>query len=82
MVTDKDWQEKATRLLKAQLAANGITQKELSQRLEKIGIKESPANIANKLSRGGFSAAFLLQCMCAIGVKSLPMPDAKATETP
>jgi hypothetical protein len=74
MVTDKDWQEKAKRLLKAQLAAQGVSQKELSQRLAGMGIKESPANIANKLSRGGFSAAFLLQCMVAIGVKSLPMP--------
>lgn len=78
MVTDKDWQEKAKRLLKAQLAAQGISQKELSQRLGAMGIKESPANIANKLSRGGFSAAFLLQCMVAIGVKTLPMPTDQA----
>jgi hypothetical protein len=73
MVTDKDWQEKAKRMLKAQLAAQGVSQKELSQRLEKLGIKESPANIANKISRGGFSAAFFLQCLTAIGVKSLPI---------
>ena len=72
MVTDKDWQVKAERLLRAQLAAKGVSQKELSQLLGAMGIKESPANIANKLSRGGFSAAFLLQCMVAIGVKSLP----------
>ncbi len=78
MVTDKDWQEKAKRLLKAQLASQGVSQKELSERLGAIGIKESPANIANKLSRGGFSAAFLLQCMVAIGVKSLPMPTDQA----
>ena len=42
MVTDKDWQEKAKRLLKAQLAGQGISQKELSERLAAIGIKESP----------------------------------------
>jgi len=75
MVTDKDWQEKAKRLLKAQLAAQGVSQKALSERLVAMGIKESPANIANKLHRGGFSAAFLLQCMVAIGVTSLPMPS-------
>jgi 3-mercaptopyruvate sulfurtransferase SseA len=74
MVTDKEWQEKAKRLLKAQLAANGVSQKQLSQLLENIGIKESPANIANKINRAGFSAAFLLQCMVAMGVKNLPMP--------
>lgn len=78
MVTDKDWQERAKRLLKAQLAAQGVSQKELSQRLATMGIKESPANIANKLFRGGFSAAFLLQCMVAIGVKSLPIPTDQA----
>jgi hypothetical protein len=78
MVTDKDWQERAKRLLKAQLAAQGVSQKALSEKLGAMGIKESPANIANKLSRGGFSAAFLLQCMVAIGAKTLPMPTDQA----
>ena len=73
MVTDKEWQERAKRLLKSQLAAHGVSYRDLAQRLEIIGIKESEANIANKISRGGFSAAFLLQCLTAIGVRSLPI---------
>lgn len=37
-----------------------ISYKDLAIRLEKAGVSESEANIANKLSRGGFSAVFLI----------------------
>lgn len=53
----------------AELAREGIGYKELAQRLEALGVKESEQNIANKLSRGGFSAVFLIQCVDAIGKK-------------
>jgi hypothetical protein len=67
MVVDEKWQERARRLLKAELAREGLSYKELVERLEKTGLKTSPQNIANQMSRGGFSAAFLLQCLHAIG---------------
>ncbi len=67
MVTDEVWQAKARNLIKGQLKLRGITYRELVQRLDKIGVKESEQNIANKLSRGGFSAVFLLQVLEAIG---------------
>jgi Domain of unknown function (DUF6471) len=71
MVTDKRWQERAKGLLKAELKRRGFSYRDLSQLLEKIGVSEGEANIANKISRGGFSAVFLLQCLEAMGCKNV-----------
>jgi len=40
------------------------------------GIHETERNIANKISRGGFIGAFLIQCLVAIGCSSLRLEDA------
>ncbi|WP_349626986.1 DUF6471 domain-containing protein [Rhodopseudomonas palustris] len=32
--------------------------------------------MANKISRGGFTAAFLIQCLSAVGCSSLRLEDA------
>jgi hypothetical protein len=60
------WNTEATRVLTATLKRKGIGHDELARRLEKHGIKETRASIANKLCRGAFSAAFLMQCLDAI----------------
>ncbi len=66
MPDQNEWETKAANLLKAELKRKGVTYAQLSKM---IGEKE--VNIRNKLSRGKFSAAFLLQAFGAIGVKSL-----------
>jgi len=71
MVTDANWQAKAKGVLKAELKRRNVSYKQLSEKLEKFGVKETPENIANKISRGGFSAVFLLQCLEAIDCKSI-----------
>jgi hypothetical protein len=73
MVTDAEWQAKAKGILKGELKRRNVGYRELAERLAAMGVKESEQNIANKNSRGGFSAVFLLQCMEAIGCKNLPM---------
>lgn len=40
-----------------------------------IGVQENERNLNNKISRGGFSAAFLLQCLRAVGVNSFSLAD-------
>ncbi|MEP0314750.1 MAG: DUF6471 domain-containing protein [Hyphomonas sp.] len=67
MADKNEWEEKAANLLKAQLKLKGITYSQLVEKLEAIGVDEKEANIRNKLSRGKFTAAFLLQCLRAIG---------------
>lgn len=67
MLTDKEWENKVKGLLKAELKRKGITYQELTDRLATLGVIETPENIANKISRGKFTAVFLMQCMEAIG---------------
>lgn len=67
---DFDWSEQAKRLLKSELVRRGITNEELVTRLDEIGVEETKASIESKISRGTFSAAFLLQCLNAIGCKN------------
>jgi hypothetical protein len=66
MPDQTDWETKAANLLKAELKRKGVTYAQLA---EIIGDKE--VNIRNKLSRGKFTASFLLQCLSAIGVSDL-----------
>lgn len=70
-MTEEDWQERAKGLLKAELAKRNIGYKGLSMKLYALGIEENDRNIANKVSRGGFSAVFLLQCLAAMNCTSL-----------
>ena len=75
MVTNEAWQAKARNLLKGQLKLRGVSYRELVERLDKIGVKETEQNIANKLSRGGFSAVFLLQVFEAIECTRISISD-------
>lgn len=66
MAAKTDWEAQAANLLKAELKRRGVTYGQLA---EMIGDKEP--NVRNKLSRGKFSAAFLLQCLDAVGAAEL-----------
>lgn len=49
----------------------GVTYAQLVEHLSAMGIVEAEANVRNKLSRGKFTAAYLLQCLEAIDSSSL-----------
>jgi len=68
---EKEWEDKVKGLLKGELKRRNISYAELVGKLADIGIMDSEPNIRNKLSRGKFTAVFLLQCLEAIGVDSL-----------
>ena len=57
MKSDADWESRVKAVLKAEL--------------KKMGVEETPENIANKISRGKFTAVFLFQCLDAIGCKTI-----------
>jgi hypothetical protein len=61
------WEEKAANLLKAELKRRGVTYAQLVEKLAALGVTEDERNVRNKLSRGKFTAAYLLQCLEAIG---------------
>lgn len=77
------WAEYAKGLLKSELKKRNISYRELAERLTEMGQPETERNIANKISRGGFTAAFLLQCLRAVGcdnveLRHLPEPATAA----
>jgi hypothetical protein len=76
---DIDWNEQAKRLLKSELVRRGISNDELVVRLQVIGVEETKASVESKISRGTFSAVFLLQCLNAIGCKNF-FPEVEILE--
>ena len=66
-----DWHAEVKALLKAELKRRNVSYRELAERLERLGVHETEQNIANKISRGGFSAVFFVQCLRAVGAKEL-----------
>ena len=62
-----EYEALAKNLLKGELKRRGVTYGQLVEKLAVIGVHDSERNLTNKISRGGFTAAFLLQCMVAIG---------------
>ena len=61
-----EYEEKAKNILRAELKRRGLTYSQLAEKLRMLGVDETERNLNNKISRGGFSAAFMLQCMKAI----------------
>jgi hypothetical protein len=69
------WEDRAKRLLKTELARADIGYRELAERLKKHGMAETEASIANKISRGTFSATFLLASLVAMDAGTVRLED-------
>ena len=74
-MSEVDWTARTKNLLKAELKREGVSYAELAKRLAAVGVTDSERNLANKIARGSFTAVFLIQCMTAIGAKSLRLTD-------
>jgi len=74
-MADDLWAERAKALLKAELKRRGLGYRDLAERLTAAGLPENERNIANKISRGGFTAAFLLQSLAVIGCQTVRLDD-------
>lgn len=69
-----EYEEKAKALLRYAMAQKGVGVEDLAARLTEIGVQISAGGLANKISRGGFSSAFLLQCMEAMEINLAALP--------
>jgi hypothetical protein len=76
IMADKEWQDRVKGLLKAELKRRNLSYRDLAERLAALGIRETELNIKNKISRGGFTAVFFVQCLVAIGCTTLRLEDA------
>jgi 3-mercaptopyruvate sulfurtransferase SseA len=74
-IVTESWEMKAKGILKGELKRRHLGYKELTHKLRDIGIEDNERNIANKVSRGSFTAVFFLQCLEAIGCKEVRLED-------
>jgi len=71
-----DWSDRVKGLLKAELKKKNVSYRDLAAKLTAMGIPETEPNIANKISRGGFTAVFFVQCLIAIGAHTVRLHEA------
>ena len=64
-------EDRARGILRAEMARQNVTYAQLIEKLAALGIEENERNLRNKISRGKFTAAFLLDCCEALSVRSL-----------
>lgn len=67
------WENTAKELIIEEMMRRGFSYKKLSQKLDELGIDESPNQINRKVNRNRFSAAFLLACLRAMGVETISL---------
>lgn len=75
MDAEQEWVDRTKRFMKAELKRRDVTYEQLAERLTAMGIQETKGSVANKISRGGFTAAFFLASMKAIGCPAVRVED-------
>ncbi len=71
MDAQTDWHGLVKGMLKAEIKRRNMTYEQVSARLAEMGVHETPTNLRTKISRGGFSAVFFVQCLEAMGSQEL-----------
>ena len=69
------WYEISSKVLRAEMAKRKITYEELVNKLQAIGVHINVGNLRVRVSKGAFSAALLIQCLRAMGIKNLLLED-------
>jgi hypothetical protein len=76
---EMQWVERAKGLLKAELKRRNLTYADLAAKLTAAGTPENERNLRNKVARGTFTAAFLLECLAVIGCHTVRIDDMLAS---
>lgn len=71
---EKSWEEMAKNILRAEMMRRGVSYLTLAERLAEYGVSDNELNLRNKVSRGRFTAVFLMQCLTALGVEWIHVP--------
>lgn len=76
-IKDADWEQLVKNMLRAEMMRRGVSYEQLATRLAAIGVDDNVLNLRNKVARGRFTATFFTQCLVALGVDELQVPDAR-----
>lgn len=74
-VHDPKWAIGVSRLIKAQMAATGITYSDLSNKLKALGTTQTPENLRVKINRGNFGAQLFVQLLIVMGKKEISLNE-------
>ena len=72
---ERDWQAHVKGILKAEIKRKHLSYKDLADKLTELGVPENESNIRTKISRGGFTAVFFVQCLEAIGCQTVRLSE-------
>lgn len=79
---DERWEVAAARLVRVEMARRGVKQTELADRLSQTGSVVTAASLRSKLSRGTFTAAFLLRVLDALGCMKVDVGQVSLSQLP
>ena len=68
---ENEWKSNAKNILKAELTRLGVSYDMLVLKLNAIGVDENYNTVNTKINRGTFSFVFFVQCMKALGIKTI-----------
>jgi hypothetical protein len=65
----------AKRILQIEMKKRGLGYRELTEKLNQLKdwAPENERNVRNKIGRGTFSAAFMVECLLAMGCRSIDL---------
>jgi 3-mercaptopyruvate sulfurtransferase SseA len=75
MATDAGWQAEVKGLLKAEMKRRNLSYDQLGEKLATLGVHASARVLRTKISRGGFSAVFFVQCLRAMGCRQINLVE-------
>ncbi len=71
---EKIWEELSKNTLRGAMMSKGVSYAALAERLSAIGVEDNELNLRNKVSRGRFTAVFLMQCLHVLGAEWIHLP--------
>lgn len=72
-LTTEQWNQLAAQIIKSELTKRGMKYHDLARHLKLMGINETQASIASKMSRGTFSFTFVMQVCMVLGIERLDL---------
>jgi hypothetical protein len=74
-MSEQEWHDLVKGILRSEMTRRNVTYDQLAEKLEAIGVRADVRNLRNKVARGGFSAVFFVQCLRAIGARTVQIVD-------
>ena len=72
---DSKWATGVSRLIKANMAATGVSYADLSERLKRLGTHQSPENLRVKINRGNFGAQLFVQLLIVLDKTEIDLKE-------